>query len=194
MQIGNLKRALYKYPNYQFELIGLFDRLHRDIDVNEEPLFWLQYSILMVDVEDLPAAESFLETAYSRAAGSPGFLPYQIDTHALRLMLLIEQRNSGESVVTRLARIVEKTEIVLSMIGDESHRYYAVRVLEDIEPFVAARISVLSITEMNVLVFQFSRLIEQLERLTPDARAQSGSDEVKASIVRAKERILHHSR
>jgi hypothetical protein len=186
MQFSRLKRALRNDPDYLYSLKSLFDRLRRDIDVNQEPLFWLQYSILMVDANDLNAAESFLETAYSRAAASPGFLTYQIDTHALRLLMLIEERDRSASNVRRFDQIIEKMDLVQSMIGEESHRGYAIRVLEGIEP----RVSVLSIAEKNVLVFQFSRLIDNLGRLSPDARAQTGSDEVVASIGRAKNRLL----
>ena len=55
--------------------------LHRDIGVNNEPLFWLQYSILMMDSDDLIAAERFLGTAYARASKIHGFRTFQMDTH-----------------------------------------------------------------------------------------------------------------
>jgi hypothetical protein len=80
MRVSNLKRALRKDPHHDASLINLFERLRRDIDVNREPLFWLQYSILMIDAGDLEAAERFQDTAYERARQSPGFQTYQIDT------------------------------------------------------------------------------------------------------------------
>jgi hypothetical protein len=90
----------------------------------------------------------------------------------------------------RFDRIIEKLELVLSMIGDESHRFYAVRVLGGIEPFVVARLSALSTGELAALTLQLNRAVDGLDRLSPDARAQSGSDQVKASLLRAKGRIL----
>jgi hypothetical protein len=190
VRVSNLKRALQRDPDHQTSLIGLFERLRRDIDVNREPLFWLQYSFLMTDASDLEAAERFLDTAYERARQNPGFQTYQIDTHALRLLLLIEEQNRANTNVPRFERVIQKLELVLSMVADESHRPYAVKVLAGLEPFVVARLSALSLSERNLLVIQFHRIVDNLDRLSPDARAQSGSDQVKASILRAKERVL----
>ena len=193
MRFSILSRALRNDPHRQGPLITLFERLRRDIDVNQEPLFWLQYSILMTDADDLPEAEGFIRTAYTRAAASPGFQTFQIDTYALRLWLLIEQHAEGANRVARFDEIIEKMERVRSMIGDESRRFHAVQVLEGIEPFVSARVSAFSTAEMSTLVYHSALLIENLDQLSLDDRAQTGSDQVKASILRAKQRILAHS-
>lgn len=141
MRFSNLKRALKHDPNYSSSLRDLFERLHRDIGVNEEPLFWLQFSILMTDADDLSAAEVFINTAYKRAEASPGFQTFQIDTYALKLLLLIEQRIGGDDSVGRFKDIIDKLGRVRSMIGEESRRFHAIEVLKEIEPFVAARIA-----------------------------------------------------
>lgn len=190
MRFSTLDRALRNDPNRISSLLGLFDRLHRDIDVNQEPLFWLQYSILMTVADDLPAAEGFIRTAYARAAANPGFKTFQIDTYALRLLLMIEQRAKDGNKVSRFDQIIEKIERVRSMIGDESRRFHAIQVLEGIEPFVAARVSALSIAEKNSLVYHLNFLTDSLNRLSPSERAQTGSDQISASVVRANEIIL----
>jgi len=193
MRFSVLKRALSNDPDHLSSLVSLFDRLRRDIDVNQEPLFWLQYSILMTAADDLPAAEGFIRTAYERAAASPGFQTFQLDTYALKLLLLVEQRAEGANKNERFEEIIKNMERVRSMIGDESRRFHAVQVFEGIEPFVAARVSAFSTTEMNALVYHLALLIENLDQLSPDDRAQTGSDQVRASVIRAKERILAHS-
>lgn len=193
MRFSVLDRALRNDLNRLGPLISLFDRLHRDIDVNQEPLFWLQYSILMTAAGDLPAAESFIRTAYARASASPGFQTFQIDTYAIKLLLQTEQSDGDANKVTRFDQIIEKMERVRSMIGDESRRSHAVQVLEGIEPFVSARISAFSTAEMNTLIYHLNLLIENLDQLSPEDRAYTGSDQVRASVVRAKERILAHS-
>lgn len=190
MRFSTLDRALRNDPHRITSLLGLFDRLHRDIDVNQEPLFWLQYSILMTTADDLSAAEKFIETAYARASASQGFQTFQIDTYALGLFLEIERRADGQGNVSRFDQIIEKIERVRSMIGDESRRSHAVQVLEGIEPFVAARISAFSIHEKNILVYHLSLLIENLARLSPDERAQTGSNQIKASVTRAKGKLM----
>ena len=39
--------------------MDLFDRLHRDVGVNQEPLFWLEYSLLMTAADDLGGGGEF---------------------------------------------------------------------------------------------------------------------------------------
>ena len=188
MRVSNLRQLLRKDANRHYCLMDFFDRLHGAEEVNKEPLFWLQYSILMVDGEDLIAAERFLDTAYARAAASHGFQTYQIDTHALWLYLLIEERENTPTV-QRFDRIMEKAELVLAMIGDESHRPHAIRVLQGIEPFAWARASVLSVAERNALVVQCNRLIEQLDRLSSEVLADCDARAVRGSLVRARGRF-----
>ena len=104
MRVSRMIRVFRHDGNRMFALRNMFERLRLDDGVNCEPLFWLQYSILMLEDNDLRAAEGFLRTAYWRAESSPGFQTFQIDTHALRLLLLIEL---GESVDGRIVRFDE---------------------------------------------------------------------------------------
>ncbi len=76
------------------------------------------------------------------------------------------------------------------MLNEESHRYYAIKVLEGIEPFVQARQTALSVSEKNVLVFWFSKLAEALGRLPPDVRAQTASGQILAGVLRAKKQLV----
>ena len=95
MRVSLLNRALSGDPDRLVAMKRLFERLRRDVDVNREPLFWLQYSILMTEDEDLVTAETFIRNAYSKALNSPGFHTFQIDTYALKLFLLIERKEEG---------------------------------------------------------------------------------------------------
>ena len=83
MRCSGLNRTLSRDPNRSDALAALYERLARDEDVNREPLFWLQYAILMNDRSELVAAERFITTAYERARAIPDFRTYQIDTYAL---------------------------------------------------------------------------------------------------------------
>lgn len=184
MRFSFLNRALRRDSHRSESLILLFERLRRDIDVNQEPLFWLQYSILMTDANDLSAAERFIETSYERASSNPNFLTFQIDTYALRLFLLIERSSEEQARVIRFDKIMEKMERVRLMIREESHRYHAIEVLREIKPFVFSRVSVLSVGEMNALVYHISLMVEELNRLSTD------DTNVRESLIRAKEWII----
>ena len=65
--------------------------------------------------------------------------------------------------------------------------------LEGIESFVSARVSAFSTAEMSAPDYHWASLIENLDQLSPGDRVQSGSDQVRASVIRAKERIMAHS-
>lgn len=193
MRFSVLYDALSKDPDRLNALISLFEKLRRDIDVNQEPLFWLQYAILMTEADDLDTAEGFIRTAYERASANPGFQTFQLDTYALRLFLRIEEDASHVERIERFEDIVEKIERVCSMIGDVSRRFHAIQVLEGFEPFVRARINSFSGAETNTLVYHLSLLIERLDQILPEDRAQTGSDLIKASLERAKNFLVDTS-
>ncbi|ELO0670983.1 SIR2 family protein [Pseudomonas aeruginosa] len=188
MRFSALDWALRRDPNRHAALIALYDRLHRDSAVNAEPLFWLQYAILMMSMDDLDATERFLITAYDRAEKNPGFKTYQIDTQALHYVLVRETQDSASSV-TRYDMLIEKLRIVAPMLAEDSHRSHAVQVMQDIEPFVKARVNALSITQKNDLVTEFDKVLVALERFDVMTRAETGSIPVSESIERAKRAI-----
>ena len=194
MRFSILHRALKGDSDRLTSLNELFDRLHRDNEVNQEPLFWLQYSILMTASDNLRAAESFIRTAYSRATERPGFRTFQIDTYALKLLLRIEGIAQDSPKVERFEEIIEKLDKVRSMIWDESRRFHAVQVIEDIEPFVVSRVSVLSVEEREALVQHLGMMRDTLDGLPESVRVATGSGTIRNSVNRARERILRESR
>ncbi len=188
MQVGFLSRLFSRLPNCHEELRNLFEILRNNAAINAEPLFWLQYAILMVD-NDKAIAENFISTAYDRARARKGFLTYQIDTFALRLALLAEASEASNHV-HRFDYITEKLNLVINMIGEPSHRFYAINVLNDLEPFTASRSAHLTVTQKNRLVYDLARAIHALQNLSTDYRAQSGSDAIKESVARSKDHLL----
>lgn len=192
MRFSALSWALENDPNRNGALIALYDRLHRDINVNEEPLFWLQYAILMIDIGDLGAAEGFLVTAYDRAKKNPSFKTYQIDTQALRHILLKETKDDSLTV-HGYSQIIDKLKIVTPMLDDISHRVHAVHVMQEIEPFVNARVASLSLEQKNGFVEELDRIILSLERFDVVTQAETGSLPVLSSVARAKHVIWRSS-
>lgn len=191
MQISTIKSVLRSSADVDKVAVELFEKLYRDIDVNAEPLFWLQYSILMMDVGDLTTAEQFIGTSYSRAKAVAGFRTFQIDTHALRLYLRIEQKEHSDRNVERIEKILEVLEKVVSMAGEESHRHFVLRVIRDIEPFINKRMRALSISERNALLVQIDRLINTLQMNTDQIDFDlHDEDSTLASLRRAKGALL----
>lgn len=188
IRFSALNRALRQDPDRSTALIALYERLHRDSAVNAEPLFWLQYSILVMSVDNLHAAERFLVTAYDRAKDSPGFKTYQIDTQALRCILVCETQDSATDV-TRFDQLMEKLRVVIPMLAEESHRFHAIQVMRDIEPFAAARGNVLSLEQKNELVAELDKIILALAHFDIVTQAENASLPVGESVERAKRTI-----
>lgn len=184
MRYNILKSALENEPARMVLLTGLFEDMRSDEQINSEPLFWLQYSILKTDNDQLNEAEKFIRTAYARAAARAGFHTFQIDTYALRLLLLIEERNQEDSQVSRLDEIMQKMDKVRSIINEPSRRYHAIEVLMRIEPFVHSRISAIAAEERTALNYRLQSLLDSLVNLSQSERAETGSDKVVRSIRR----------
>ena len=190
MRFSNLDRALVNSPQKFDYLVGLFERLRRDMDVNREPLFWLQYAILMTAADKLEIAEDLIRTAYARAAENPRFLTFQIDTFALRLLLLIERADVKSNTVSRFGEIIEKMTQVKAMIGEESSRDQAVQVLGGVEPLIVERGEALSVSERSALIYHLALVQTDLEHLVKAEDTQMCAGKVLDSIVRARNLLL----
>ena len=190
MRFSILSRALVNSPQRFEYLVGLFEKLRRDMDVNGEPLFWLQYAILMTAADKLEIAEDLIRTAYARAAENPGFLTFQIDTFALRLLLLIERADVDSNTVSRFGEIIEKMTQVKAMIGKESSRDQAVQVLGGIEPLIAEKGEVLSVSEKSTLIYHLALVQADLEGLVKADDTRMCVAKVLDSIMRARKLLL----
>jgi len=143
-----------------------------------------------MDCDDLVAAEKFLDTAYSRADTLPGFRTFQIDTHALRLFLIIEKEASSSTSVRRFEGILEKLDKVISMTGEESHRAFTLRVINEIEPFLKTRLVALSTSERNALLIQMDRLIKVLSEIIEKENELFGDENMTLKSVERSKAIL----
>ena len=120
MQYSNLHQMLRRQPDVTQLIVGAYERLRYDERINDEPLFWLQYAIGMAEDGKLPAAQEFINAAYDRAASRVGFQTYQIDTQAFRIALQMEIAAGAGSPVSTFPILVEKLELIDSMLNEES--------------------------------------------------------------------------
>jgi hypothetical protein len=187
--VAHLKEALVGVPDADIVIFKLFERLRNDSVINSEPLFWLQYAILMHGRDDFVSAERFLDTAYARARATPNFRTFQLDTFALYLLLVIEERNADGSKIERFDAITKKLKLVAEMVGIPSNRDYAIRVLGHLEPFVESRIGAMTESQKMILVQVFNGLADGLLRV-PDSADTTPVIEVRQSILRSKEKLV----
>lgn len=185
MAYSSLRRTLRGKGDPDAIIVGIYERLRFDEQVNSEPLFWLQYAIAMAEARRLDMADEYIGTAYRKADDLPGFQTYQIDTQAFRIALLRALAESPGQEISNIEAILAGMEQIDAMLGDGSHRAYAVRVLEGVQPFIAARRSDLAAGERTALQFWLLKIAKSLAALPDDFKVSTGSEQIRAQIEAA---------
>lgn len=185
MAYSSLRRTLRGKVDPSAVIVSIYERLRYDERVNGEPLFWLQYAIAMAEIPRLDTADEYIATAYRKAEELPGFQTYQIDTQAFRIALMraTEQRPGQE--ISNIQAVLDGFERVDRMLSDSSHRAYAVRVLDGVQPFVAARRADLAAGERTALQFWLLKVAKSLASLPQDYKVTTGSEATRARIEAA---------
>jgi hypothetical protein len=132
----------------------------------------------------VPARE-FIGTAYKEAAARPGFETYQIDTQAFRILLLLETGAGPGIPIGHFDEIVAMLGRFDAMLSEESHRAFAIKVIEGIAPFVLARKQDLSVGEKTELRFWLQKLSSTLEKFPAEYKARTGSEFARKAINQA---------
>lgn len=184
MKFSTLQRFLKFHPGSEGALNRHYVRLSNDKDVNAEPLFWLQYAILMKTSGDMRTARMFLNAGYNRASQIAGFKTFQLDTQALSIYLL-EEVGRKNAVVEGLDEILKSIKTVTDMIADQSNRYFAVEVIGEIPAFVEARQTALTQPEKIALVFDLNRASQALAALPVEEQLYTGSEIIRRQIEAA---------
>ncbi len=182
LRFSFLDELLRQTPNRDRHISDLYERGRRDIYIQGEPLFWLQYSIFMQGIGRWDLAERHMETAYERGAARPGFLPYQLDTNSLGLCLDLEQHAASDAPVSRAQQIIDLLDKSRAMIGDGNHRGHILKVLRQLEPFLQKRKAGLSKAEGVGFTYQINLIIKLLDSLSTDEKAEWGTETVRESL------------
>ncbi len=185
MAYSSLRRTLRGKNDPDAIIIGIYERLRYDERVNGEPLFWLQYAIATAEMPRLDTADEYISTAYRKAKDLTGFQTYQIDTQAFRIALLRAIEQKPGQAIFNIDTILEGIEKIDAMLGDGSHRSYAVKVLDQVQPLVAARGGDLAAGERTALQFWILKVAKSLASLPNDFKATSGSEAVRKRVEAA---------
>ena len=185
MAYSSLKKTLRGKGDPDAIVVNIYERLRFDERINGEPLFWLQYAIAMAEVPRLDTADEYIATAYRKAEKLQGFQTYQIDTQAFRIAMLRAIEQSSGQEVFNIEAILKGLERVEEMLSDSSHRAYAVRVLDTVQTFVAARLADLSTGERTALQFWLLKVAKSLAVLPDDFKATAASEATRARVEAA---------
>lgn len=182
MAYSSLRRTLRGKGDPDGIIVSIYERLRYDERVNGEPLFWLQYAIAMAEASRLDTADEYIGTAYRKADDLEGFQTFQIDTQAFRIALLRATEQKSGQAVFNIDAVLTGIERIDAMLGDGSHRSYAVRVLDHIQPFVAARRADLAAGERTALQFWLLKVAKSLALLSDEFKATAGSEAVRKRV------------
>jgi hypothetical protein len=182
MAYSSLRRTLRGKGDPDGIIVSIYERLRYDERVNGEPLFWLQYAIAMAEASRLDTADEYIGTAYRKADDLAGFQTFQIDTQAFRIALLRATEQKAGQAVFNIDAVLAGIERIDAMLGDGSHRSYAVRVLDHIQPFVAARQADLAAGERTALQFWLLKVAKSLALLPDEFKATAGSEAVRKRV------------
>lgn len=75
-------------PAKRSGLIRYYESIKNLSGCKNNPLFWLQYAISCLVLDELSRARTYFDTAYALAYSTSDFDPYQIDNHYARFLLL----------------------------------------------------------------------------------------------------------
>ncbi|WP_116599215.1 SIR2 family protein [Primorskyibacter marinus] len=183
LQYGRVSSLLGFGPEGQKSITDLYETLRDNIIINDEPLFWLQYSIFMQDLGNYSMARKHLESAYLRAEATEGFRTYQLDTNYLKLILQApadEDDFPGDTEI--LFDLIDK---VHNMLSAPDHRVHAIRVLEDIKVFCVNHGADLTDGERQRLSIQCLGIVGTLEALNLGIKTEFETDRSKVAVIEA---------
>lgn len=192
-KFSNLRKVFGEEASATDIILKLYEKGRRDIYINREPLFWLQFCIFQAQLTNMGPAEDYLNTAYDRASAIEGYRTYQLDTYALAFYMRVEEMASASSSLQRFGLIYEKIQQVREMVNDGNHRNFALDTLSKVESFIGKRVGGMQMHEKVQLTYEFNLIADRLERLPVEIKTQFATDKVKDSIIVAKNILVSHS-
>ena len=174
MQYSRIKPLYHKRNDGVDQLRSLYERLRWYDNIKDEPLFWLQFAILELDEGHLRSGKQHLDFSYEAAAKRPGFLSYQIDTQYLRMLIQIVLQQSDMYNAACFDQLIDYVGKVGSMLAQDSHRYFALRVLEDLPRVTAALRPTLGDGPKIAWANALRNVVNVLQSSSPEFLAQTG--------------------
>ncbi|WDZ78573.1 hypothetical protein PWG15_08840 [Ensifer adhaerens] len=190
LQVSRLRKLLNNVPDHDQRILRMYEEARLVPELNAEPLFWLQFAILLDspegDLEQLTQALEHIRSAYDRAESNAGYQTYQLDTYHMRLLLHIEMhRDTPMEDIGLWQEIVQLLEKFGAMLRDADHRDFVIRVLAEIEPFVGKRSDCMGAKNILILKEQLRSIVQALNDLPAPAKEESGVEPVRFSLLRS---------
>jgi len=166
MRFGSVQ-ALLPEKGRRNAIIEYYETIKNLDSCRSNPLFWLQYAIGSLVIEDLPRAKTYFDTAYSLAAKKE-WDTYQIDNHFSRFLMV--QAVKELDFRSALENYKEARTIIERQIRD-GRRHYPYRVAINFQDFLSRFGARMDIPDLEDLVATATRILERIALLSPYRRA-----------------------
>lgn len=133
------------------------------------PLFWLQYGIAALSLDELERAERYLDSAYAFADQWLNYNTFQIDNHYARLLLLRASR--GGTTKERMEAFRKARRIVNEQIKNE-RRHYPYRVAKLYRDFYEYSESDLTDVERQEVLKAAAFVLRRIHELPEERQRQ----------------------
>lgn len=173
-------------------LIGsVYRRLSKAPRIRSNPQFWLQFAMSRMEVDDLEAAETYLETALGRAKErGQGYSPFQILDQRARLYLIKNARAKKFNATEVTSAIKDLSELL-------SHRDYEIiypfRAVPLIHNFLEQHIDELSTDLRGRITDYINGLQAASSGMDKLPRSQKGETKVLYGALRSASLVLRNA-
>ncbi|SOC21364.1 SIR2 family protein [Rhodobacter maris] len=193
LRFSFLESVVGRTPEGRKIIKRLYEGCRRDVTIQKEPLFWLQYSIFWQDAPRWDLAESHIKEAYDRAEAKPSFKTYQLDTNYLGLLFDLEFHGKVGEKISRFDEILDIIDVCRAMIDDGSHRGHVAKSFNKVERMVSKRAEDFSRAQAAALTYALNLVVNKFSSLTPEERAVWGTDSTRESLERAVSKLKNLS-
>ena len=134
-----------------------------------QPLFWLQYAIACLVIDEFERAEKYFETAYSLAGKREYWDAYQIDNHFARFLLMRAIHQGDAS--TAMAAFRQARKLIHNQLERE-RLHYPYRVASMYADFYDRFAHELPLGSKEEVKRAAQHICDRIEKLPPDRQEQ----------------------
>lgn len=167
----NVFRSLMRFSSLQYVLpetekakavLAFYESIKTLGGCRANPLFWLQYGIACLVIEEFERAEKYFDSAYAFAKEREGFETYQIDNHYARFLLAKASRSTD--VAAAMSAFRKARTIIFQQIVDD-RRHYPYRVATGLAELYNAFAATLGKSQKDEIARAAKYVRDRIEKL-----------------------------
>lgn len=143
------------------EVFKYFDSIKQLPTATDNPFFWLQFAITVLNLENFELAKIYFENAYANADKMDDFDSYQIDTHFARLILCDGMRTNQNNKIVALENFNKAHNLLVENSNTGTKISYVLRQASLYEQYFNVYKNILNEDEKNDFLSLASEMIQK---------------------------------